>query len=128
MLAVAYSGALWASGAGYYSAAGIGLAVLWRVLLRNGNQAEAEMAAMDTITDRNAHLNDRERVHGVWKAYYYLPTAYVLGLIIVRALTYFHISPYYDERFWDVRRRVEAVSGALVQAPMMTIIMWVLGG
>lgn len=111
--------------AGWYSCLGVLIAWGWRIFLRGGRQAEAELDAMDTITPRNASHTDKQRIHMVWKAYYYHPLAWVLGWIIVWRFTYRH-QPYTQGTFWDARRKVEVISGAIVQAPYVAFFLYLI--
>jgi hypothetical protein len=117
---------LFIDGAGWWSLAGVLLAWFWRVCLRGGSQAMAELKAMDTITLQNKGYSNKERIKMVWKAHYYNPFGWLLGWLIVQHLTYDNV-PYksgdsYGKRFWDTRRRIETLSGALPQASVLILI------
>jgi hypothetical protein len=114
---------LYIDGAGWWAMAGVPMAWFWRWVLRTGNQAQAEMKALNT---KQYFYTNKQRVHMVWKAHYYNPFAWLLGKIIVAELTYRDV-PYKKgdsegRRFFDTRRRVEIVSGLLPQASVMILL------
>lgn len=113
---------LYYEGCGTYSLAGVAMAWIWRIFLRNGNQAYAELRALDNRVYASRGLEARL----VWKAHYYNPFGLLLGWIITHYMTYSH-TPYKvgdseGRRFFDTRRKVEIVSGFLPQSSVIIVI------
>ena len=113
---------LYYDGCGVYSLAGVPMAWIWRIFLRNGKQAHAELQAMDNrIYARRGY-----KARLVWRAHYYNPFGLLLGWIITHHMTYTQI-PYklgdsQGKRFFDTRRRVEIVSGFLPQSSVVVVL------
>jgi len=122
-LAIIYAVALWEPYRYYAIPTGIVIAFFWRFMLRNGNQAHAELQAMDSWNNKQA---DKEAIKRVWASYYYLPTAALLGWVIRNYLTYDHLNPFeYQNRFWGIRRRIEVLSGLIVQSPVVLLLYFI---